>query len=308
MEDCAELHDWELVAGCDFTDNIMSVMVLKDDYFSIDFSGSPCSGEVSDEGGVDSDNPSYDESDCDSNNFLEASRDNVGVVRMKFPKRNSDGFWSDESTVGRRLLAASETPELGNMEDSVSGMGTLYKEIDPVVKDLGGGSEAGESSCEPVWDNSGEGTEWRESSSRPVCENFGGRSEGSESSDSSESAEVEVEACVTEGEKSVKLWLKMPMVLLKYCFFGMKPVWSLSMAAAMVAILMLLKKLYRMKHKIRSIPLRIAMGDKKISQLDARATSLNKAISAVRLTPTMRPSIHAGVATQFAALPTSGAI
>lgn len=263
----------------------MTVVVLKDDYFAIDSGGSTRSGEESDKGGVDSDNPSYEDSDCGPNKFLESSRDNVGFVRMKFPKRNSGGFWSDESTVGRRSLAASETSELGNMEDSVSGTGSLYKESDPVVTDLRGGSEGGESS------------------SRSLCE-------GTKSSDSTEVAEVGVGACVNEGEKRVKIWWKVPMVLLKYCFFGMKPVWSLSMAAAMVAILMLLKKLYRMKRKIRSIPLRIAVDDKmqKISRLDARATRLNEAISAVRLTPTIRPSIHAGAATQWAALPTSGAI
>ncbi|KAK8930492.1 hypothetical protein KSP39_PZI016121 [Platanthera zijinensis] len=218
MEDCSELHEWELVDGCDFTDNIITAMVLKDDYFAIDSGGSSRSAEERDTGGVDSDNPSSDDSDCDSNKFLEASADNVGFVRMELPMRNSGGLGSDETTD--------------------------LEEIDAVVKDLRGESEAGESSCESVWDNSG------------------GGSEGSGSSDSREVAEVGDGACVAEGEKRVKIWWKVPMVLLKYCFFGMKPVWSLSMAAAMVAILMLLKKLYRMKRKIRSIPLRIAIDDK----------------------------------------------
>ncbi|KAH0466717.1 hypothetical protein IEQ34_003955 [Dendrobium chrysotoxum] len=58
-----------------------------------------------------------------------------------------------------------------------------------------------------------------------------------------------------------------------------------------------------MKRKSRTIPLKLAIDDKKVSQFTAHSTSLNEAFSMVRRMPIIRPSLQAGVATQRAALP-----
>ncbi|KAI0494246.1 hypothetical protein KFK09_024378 [Dendrobium nobile] len=276
MEDGADLHDWELVHGSDLTDNHMAVAVLaedtpsgaiKDDYFAFDSGGSQLtqSEEERDEGGIDSDNPSSVEPDSDSNTFLETSTEQLGIVGMTFPMRNSSGFLSDESSDGQRSLANIDEVELGNLEHSIMQMGSEERD--------------------------------------PACDNLGEENEGRDNSDSPDLTEIGGDAGVTEGEKREKIWWKVPLGLLKYFLVGMRPVWSVSVAAAVVGIVVLWKKLYRMKQKSRRIPLKLAIDDKKASQLTAHSTRLNEAFSMVRRMPIIRPSLQAGAATQWAAQP-----
>lgn len=276
MEDSADLHDWELIQGSDLIDNHMGVVVLdevtangaiKDDYFAFDFGGSQNfqSEEESDEGGIDSDNPSCADHNSDSNKILETSREHLSFVGMPFPIRNSGGFLSDESSDGQRSLANSEHVELGSLEGSVMEMGS--------------------------------------EDSDPGCGNLGGESEGNDRSVSREMTEIGGDASINDGEKREKIWWKVPLGLLKYCLVSFKPVWSVSIAAAVVGIFMLWRKLYRMKRKSRSIPLKLAIDDKKASQFVARSARLNAAFSVVRRMPVIRHSLQESVATQWAALP-----
>ncbi|KAH0467309.1 hypothetical protein IEQ34_004547 [Dendrobium chrysotoxum] len=229
MEDGADLHDWELVVvsvscnpagggnkpspwdvvfglgarfqqeNCflfidilqgrvrwngvtDLTDNHMAIVVLvedtpsgaiKDGYFAFDSGRSqlPQSEEESDEGGIDSDNPSSVEPDSDSNTFLETSREQLGI-------------WNLETW---RILLCK-------------------------------------------WDLK-----------RVILqrENLGEENEGRDNSDSRDLTEIGGDAGVTEGEKREKIWWKVPLGLLKYFLIGMRPVWSISIAAAVVGIVVL---------------------------------------------------------------------
>lgn len=273
MEDGTDLHDWEMVLCSNLSDNLKSVEVLdedteygaiKADYFTLQ-SGDHIQivSEESVEVGNDSDNPSWVDPDSDSR-FLETSRGKLGFVEMKLPVRNSDGFWSEESSDGQRSLHDSEKVELGSLGDS--GMETPFDE-----------------------------TEARR-------ENLGGESEGKENSGLQEMIPVGDGADSSGGEKRENVWWKMPLELLKFYIFRVRPGWSISIAAAMVGIVILGRKLYRMKQKSRIIPLRIAIDDKKASQFVARSARL-KAISLVRYMPLIRPSLPASGATQWAALP-----
>lgn len=239
MDGSADLHDWELVHGSDFTDNYyMGVVVpdedssnvaIKDDYFAFDPSSiQHLQSEESDEGGIDSDNPSCADPDSDSNAFFETSKEHLGIAGMTFQIRSSGGFVSDEASDGQRSLANSEHVELGSLESSAMEMGS--EESDP-----------------------GRG-------------NLGGDGEGSDRSDSREMTEIGGDAGINEGEKREKTWWKVPLGLLKYCLVGMRPVWSISIAAAVVGLVMLWRKLYRMKQKNRSIPLRLTI-DEKVKQV-----------------------------------------
>lgn len=96
------------------------------------------------------------------------------------------------------------------------------------------------------------------------------------------------------GEKKGVAWWKMPFEVLKFCVLRVRPLWPISVAAAFVAIAMLGRKLYRMKQRVRSVPMRIAMDDKKVSQFMVRAARLNSAFSAVRRVPLVRPALPAG--------------
>ncbi|KAL0909924.1 hypothetical protein M5K25_020834 [Dendrobium thyrsiflorum] len=274
MEDGTDFHEWEIILSSNLSDNLKSVEVLdedtedgaiKADYFALHSGGSRRkipSEEESAEVGNDSDNPSWVDPDSDSR-LLETSRGKLGFVG-KLLVRNSNCFSSDESSDGQRSLPDSEKMELGNLGDSV--MEAAFEETDA------------------------------------MCENLGGQRQGNENSGAQEMIPVDVCADSSGGEKRENVWWKMPLELLKFCIFRVRPAWSISIAAAMVGIIMLGRKLYRLKHKSRIIPLKIAIDDKKASQFVARSARL-KAISLVRYMPLIRPSLPASGATQWAALP-----
>ncbi|XP_077231605.1 uncharacterized protein LOC143864711 isoform X2 [Tasmannia lanceolata] len=68
-----------------------------------------------------------------------------------------------------------------------------------------------------------------------------------------------------DGEKKRMIWWKLPLELLKFCAFRVSPVWSFSIAAAVMGFVLLGKRLYTMKRKARSIPLKVSMDDKDTS-------------------------------------------
>ncbi|KAJ6848325.1 uncharacterized protein M6B38_273750 [Iris pallida] len=116
---------------------------------------------------------------------------------------------------------------------------------------------------------------------------FGG-SEGSESEDLGSNSVVEMSDSgsvpVGDGEKRRLAWWKLPMEILKLFVFRMRPLWSIPIAAAVIGIVMMGRRLYRMKHKNQRVPLKISFEDKKAAaKLLVRAARLNEA--AVRRAP-----------------------
>lgn len=89
-----------------------------------------------------------------------------------------------------------------------------------------------------------------------------------------------------DGEKTL-IWWKLPLDILRVFACRIKPVWTISIAAAFIGILMVRRKLYNMKHKRRTVPLKISFEDKKAaSKLLVQAARLNEVI--VRRVPIMR--------------------
>jgi hypothetical protein len=89
------------------------------------------------------------------------------------------------------------------------------------------------------------------------------------------------------------VWWNLPLELLKYCVFRASPVWSVSVAAAVLGLVILGRRLYKMKKKTRSLPLKLTLDDKKVSQFMNRAARLNEAFSVVKRVPIIRPSLPA---------------
>lgn len=109
----------------------------------------------------------------------------------------------------------------------------------------------------------------------------------------------EIKSMKVDGEErnKVAVWWKLPLDLLKYCLFKASPVWSLSVAAAMMGVVILGRRLYKMKQKTRTLQLKVIVDDKKVSQVMSRAAKLNEAFSVVKRAPMIRPSLPAtGVA------------
>ncbi|KAL7156244.1 hypothetical protein ABFS83_03G130700 [Erythranthe nasuta] len=92
-----------------------------------------------------------------------------------------------------------------------------------------------------------------------------------------------------ELEKRSLVWWKMPMDFLKYCVFRMSPVWTVSVAAAVMGFVILGRRLYKMKKKTRGLEIKVTVDDKVMS----RAARLNEAFSVVKRVPMIRPSYPA---------------
>ncbi|CBI31246.3 unnamed protein product, partial [Vitis vinifera] len=100
----------------------------------------------------------------------------------------------------------------------------------------------------------------------------------------------------SKGDKELKrrvVWWKVPLEFFRYCAFRVSPVWSFSVAAAILGIVILGRRLYRMKRKSRSLQLKVTVDDKKVSQFMSRAARLNEAFSVVRRVPIIRPALPA---------------
>ncbi|TVU29684.1 hypothetical protein EJB05_21262 [Eragrostis curvula] len=94
-----------------------------------------------------------------------------------------------------------------------------------------------------------------------------------------------------EGEKQVVVWWRLPFKLLPYCAWKVKPVWSFSIAAALLGLVVLGRRMYRMKHKAKGMPqIKIAFDDKRASQFANRAARLNEAFLIARRVPMLRTS------------------
>jgi hypothetical protein len=62
-------------------------------------------------------------------------------------------------------------------------------------------------------------------------------------------------------KRKVVLW-KVPFEMLRYCVFRFSPVWSVSVAAAVMGFVILGRRLYKMKRKTKSLQLKFTVDDK----------------------------------------------
>ncbi|XP_010455403.1 PREDICTED: ATG8-interacting protein 2-like [Camelina sativa] len=94
-----------------------------------------------------------------------------------------------------------------------------------------------------------------------------------------------------EGKSREIVWWKMPFVLLKYSMFKIGPVWSVSMAAAVMGLVLLGRRLYNMKKKAQRFHLKVTIDDKKALRVMSQAARLNEVFTEVRRVPVIRPAL-----------------
>lgn len=104
---------------------------------------------------------------------------------------------------------------------------------------------------------------------------------------------VGVEVSKAGDQKSSVVWWKVPLELLKYCVFRVRPMWAFSVAAAVMGFVILGCRLYKMKKKTKGLELKVTVDDKKVSQFMSRAARLNEAFSVVKRVPVIRPQLPA---------------
>ncbi|XP_050106875.1 uncharacterized protein LOC126586198 [Malus sylvestris] len=323
-----ELQDWEVLNSSDPTlvnsdDSIDSPRsfegidvqaegMIRPDYFSLDNQGRFGYGkaviDAGEEGSVESDNPSW----IDPGSMTQ------------YGGKESGGFWSDSASdrsddrkshdfEGKKELGFVESEkghvgcggagEMGAVDEKVSGLdaqgrvsveaigenGSLDKDLGKFWSDSGGDSLVSVK-FEKVAKESEIGFSGLESGN-----NLDKEPEG-QSVESQSSAVEEEKSEPKSGEEVGKrtiLWWKVPFEVLKYCVFRVSPVWSLSVAAAVMGLVLLGRRLHKMKRKSQSLQLKVTLDDKKVSQFMSRAVRLNEAFSVVKRVPIMRPSLPA---------------
>ncbi|KAJ4836585.1 hypothetical protein Tsubulata_034370 [Turnera subulata] len=325
-----EFQDWELLANSD-SDAVHSPTnsardfgeiiegdsggMFRLDYFSLENDGRFAKVDVSEDedGSIESDNPSWVDPGTET----------------RFHRRNSAELWPDSGSdrsderkssefdgktdVG--LLGSVKTDVgfegIGEVVDKEGKVGDFVAKtelgLEESVKSHVGFEAFGESQSKDkdlvmFWsDSGGEGLVSDDvvkvgGVSEPEPENLGGLEEGNGSREQNLSVVAEEENKRVAGgpvEKRKVVWWKVPFEVLRYCVFRVSPVWTFSMAAAVMGFVILGRRLYRMKRKTRSLQIKVAVDDKKVSQAMSRAARLNEAFSVVRRVPIVRPLVPA---------------
>lgn len=117
-----------------------------------------------------------------------------------------------------------------------------------------------------------------------------------------EEVKVEAKSSELEAQRRRVVWWKVPFQVLRYCFLRASPAWSFSVAAALMGMLILGRRLYKMKKKAKSLHLKIAVVDKRVSQFADQAARLNEVFSMVRRVPVVRASLTGAGANSWPAM------
>lgn len=315
----AELQDWELLQHTSENDDDYDVVVAApapaaddhDDEFS-EFDESE-SGIRSDYFALDSNynnrgyaNPEVASTAQEENEFVDDDQGSVQSDNPSWLDPSSQGiafetkgagaeFWSDSASDGSSVSRKFEGfeckhDELGFVDDGKSEVGVHGND----EKIMGLADSSGETEIPAKLESGDGGNENNLGVSTEADGGEGRRGElGSAEGIGSLSAQV-----VNSGEgggdhRGGNVWWKLPLELLKFCVFRVSPVWSVSIAAAVVGFVILKRRLFRMKHKTQRIALNVTLEDKKVSQFMARAARLNEAFSVVKRVPMIRPSVPA---------------
>ncbi|OWM67536.1 hypothetical protein CDL15_Pgr028399 [Punica granatum] len=271
--------------------------MIRADYFSIDGSKLYAKTPLAPSDSAESDNPSWVDPGYDS----------------QFAARNPAELWSDSGSdlsderkfsdfgpaEGKKDPGAFEGP--GAKDGDVgfgfdSGKLSEFDVKSEVVRgDLGEFTAPGrDSGGNQFWSDSG--------GDRLDKEKFDAaesRAEPKAPKDEGESTAIEKVTVGAGGERRRIVWWKVPFEVLRYCVLRVGPVWSFSVAAAVVGLVILGRRLHKMKQKSRTLQLKVTLDDKKVSQFMSRAARLNEAFSVVRRVPIVRPALPspaAGVA------------
>lgn len=287
-----ELHDWEVLPNSEGSTSLQTTSylegierdsegIIRSDYFSLDSHNKYAATQVEDvtDGiSVESDNPSWIDPVCDT--------------RYSTTKEMREFWSSDGSDDGKYVESEAKNKELDIVETAtrqVAYDGSASVEMDKSL------SDSGEIESKPrkydkidldTYDDDVKTHDESEPSSEQKIVQARGQGENED---------VLIETMKSDGEERnrVAVWWKLPLDLLKYCLFRASPVWTLSVAAAMMGVVILGRRLYTMKRKSRTLQLKVTVDDKKVSQFMSRAARLNEAFSVVKRGPIIRPSLPA---------------
>uniref|UniRef100_A0A7N1A0W5 DUF6821 domain-containing protein n=1 Tax=Kalanchoe fedtschenkoi TaxID=63787 RepID=A0A7N1A0W5_KALFE len=298
----ADFNDWEMlqsdaeeIGEVGVAADAEGLMMLRLDYFSIDnkMNYAGVGGDKSDlssEGGsVESDNPSWVDP---------AASD----AATPFRRRNSGDFWPDSASDRSRLSDCGDKIGLSFMETSDNHVLEMenrggysakleYSSDGDASLDVEGVLEVEKNKKMSVdSDISVEKMDLKETPSETALGIRGEESCVAAPDDGNIEKEAELPI---EVEKKTLMWWKLPLEMVKFCLFRVNPLWSISVAAAMVGVFIMRRRLHMMKRKTKGLQMEVTVDHKKVDQFMSRAARLNEAFSVVRRVPIIRPSLPA---------------
>ncbi|KGN51903.1 uncharacterized protein LOC101220492 isoform X2 [Cucumis sativus] len=265
--------------------------IIKSDYFSLDNQGGRGKTEPErdlseEEGSVEADDPSSDN---------------------RYDRVNSDESWSDSSIDRSDERKANELNS--KTESRIAEFLQGDKELNGSIESHEGNTSGSDPNIELAFEELDEIQPQSKDLNNFWCESSGDfdlsgskvvkLEEGKEQLEESKNVQVEETKVNTEsgsevGDKRKVLWWKVPFEVFKYCLFKASPVWSFSVAAALMGFIILGRKLYKMKRKSQSLHLKVILDEKKgSSPFMSRAARLNEAFSVVRRVSIVRPALPA---------------
>lgn len=276
--DRAEFNDWEVLHNSDAamvhssgtTDNNPrnfdeiegdSEGMIRSDYFSLDNQGRVAAetvveADASEDGSVESDNPSWID---------------PAVPEPHYGRMNPGEFWSDSASdrsEDRKSSDFDPKKELSLLENAKSQveLGEIQA-LDHSSREFWSDTGGDAAGCKEFGGGEAGKLSGKVTSGDSITEAEGVKSAAKER----ESNDLVVEEAeknpiakknVSEGDKRPVAWWKIPLEVLKYCAFRVSPVWTFSVAAAVLGMVMLGRRLYRMKRKTQSLQLKVTMDDK----------------------------------------------
>ncbi|KAM0947253.1 hypothetical protein DsansV1_C08g0084181 [Dioscorea sansibarensis] len=290
MADSTEFHDWELLRPSSPTANPLDLAgAINPDYFSL--LPAPLHADrtptvrVSDE----FDRFGWMDSDCVDPSHSERV--------VEFSRENLDDFSFEESS----FSPDGEKDENFDAFDRNLGSGFEGIRVDCQEEEA---IEEHENSIDFSTDDSSEQGENVRFLDQELGLAFEGIGESCQELDGIQASEVKSEesrvegeikeVSVGNGEKKHEVWWKLPIEVLKFYVLKMRPVWSVTIAAAIVGVVMVGRRLYRMKQRSRGVSLKASLDDKKASLLMALAANLNDAFLVMKRAPIIRPSSQPG--------------
>ncbi|KAJ6763641.1 hypothetical protein OIU79_024232 [Salix purpurea] len=285
-----DFQDWELLANSD-SDLVNSPIsmanssrgfeeivadtegMLRLDYFSLENDNRyvKTTPDATDEGSVESDNPSWIDPGLET----------------RFQRRNSSEVWPDsgsDRSDDRKSGDFNVKNELGLVENEMTDVGFeeieakegKFESLEGKVSNYEGKSELGfegfgetqskDKELVKFWsDSGGDDLFFGDVGKDRIGSEILGESEGE-----NESKEVNLNFVAVgetkpgdEVEKRKLVWWKVPFEMLRYCVFRISPVWSVSVAAAVMGFVILGRRLYKMKRKTKSLQLKVTVDDKR---------------------------------------------
>lgn len=254
MEDYAKFRGWEVLdfdAGEDYMKPLHERACggsILSDYFALGaqerrrkgatFNGNAHEVEIIEAAAlVDSKSPSWVDPELNSQ-FLDKAKEDVGFRGTELSPGDFGGFRFHELSDEQRSHFGGEKGKLGGAE--AFEVGEIIHgddEADKEVVTLGiGENQVIEKHVEEA--------------PRELVKNLECFNSSVEMADNNGGAQKKL---LLGTQKRVIVWWKFPFELLRFCAFRVKPFWSLSVAAAILGVWMLGKRLSNRKHKTRSI-------------------------------------------------------